>query len=135
MSANKGQFTRGNQAGKGHGRPAGKGRRQVLLDAIGQDGFDKLIKSIHDAALSGDMQAAGLLLNRIIPAIRPVSPDIQVSLTGDLLEQAQAIVGAAASGAVPVSEAKALLDSLGSVAKIKVLTELEQRISALEAGK
>lgn len=132
MTDNPGQFKKGNGASKGHGRPAGQGRRQTLLDAIGKDGFDKLIKTIHDAALDGDMQAAALLLNRIVPAIRPVSPEIQVPLAGDLLQQAEAIVRAVADGTVPASEGKALLDGLGAVARIQEMTDLEKRVAALE---
>lgn len=102
------------------------------MEAIGQKGLDDLIKTILDAALNGDMQAAALLLNRIIPSIRPVSPTISIQMDGDLLQKAEAVIDAAASGSIPASEAKALLDGIGQVARIKELVELEKRIEALE---
>jgi hypothetical protein len=52
-----------------------------------------------------------------------------------LAEQAQAVMQAALAGRVTPTQANALLSGLASVARIKEVTELEERIAALEAQK
>lgn len=52
-----------------------------------------------------------------------------------LADRAQAIADAAMAGAVSVAQASALLSCLASVAKVREVEDLEQRIAALEAAR
>jgi Family of unknown function (DUF5681) len=64
-----------------------------------------------------------------------IGEPVEVPEGATLADRAQAIADAAMSGAVSVSQASALLSCLASVAKVREVEELEQRIAALEAQK
>jgi hypothetical protein len=57
---------------------------------------------------------------------------VLVPADATLAQRAEAIADAAMQGAVSVSQASALLSCLASVAKVREVEELEQRIAALE---
>lgn len=44
--------------------------------------FDELVRSVLDAAISGDTAAAALLLNRVVPSIRPIQEPQPFALDG-----------------------------------------------------
>lgn len=64
-----------------------------------------------------------------------VAAPIKVPADATLADRAQAIADAAMQGACSVSQASALLSCLASVAKVREVEELEQRITALEGQK
>ena len=98
--------------------------------------LDEIITAMIDAAANGDAQAAKLLLDRVLPTFRPVQPTTTFPLFGDCLtERAESILAAVAAGAIAISDAKALIDSLGALAKITEFDELERRVAALEVKK
>jgi hypothetical protein len=89
-----------------------------------------------EAAKSGDVQAAGLILSRIAPPLRPsrelvAVPGIATGATAT--EIAQALVVAATRGELPSDAAAELVAALGAVAKLREVDELAARIAALEA--
>ena len=130
----KHQFQKGNQFSRGKGRPPGSGGyRAALLQAVGPDEFAALVSHLYGLAMAGDMQAAGVLVGRLVPPLRSKDEPVSVDLPdGTPLDQARAIVAAVAGGVLTPQEGKALLDGLAAVVKIEEVTELEKRISALE---
>jgi hypothetical protein len=125
---------------KGHsGNPAGKrpgtAKIEPLRVAI-RDHVPEIIAALVARAKDGDVGAARLLLERAIPAVKPIQEPIPVEMPGETLtEKAGAILGAVARGELAPMDAKALLDGLGAVAKIAEIDELERRITALEAAR
>ena len=98
--------------------------------------LDEVIKAMVEAAAKGDTAAAKLLLDRVLPTFRPVQPTTTFPLFGDCLtERAESILAAVAGGLIAISDAKALIDSLGALAKITEFDELERRVAALEVKK
>ena len=81
------------------------------------------------------MQAAKIILDRLVPSLRPVEMPAVLTLPAGatLAGQAQAVIDAAAAGELVPSQAAQIVMALGGVAKIIEATELLKRIEALES--
>lgn len=132
-SADRGQggrFIKGNRASPG--RPPGRGTAAEMRDKLGQD-IDKIIEVLRLQALSGDPQAIRIVLDKVLPSLRPVELPASLDIPeGTLAEQARAILRATAIGDIAPSQASQIITALGGVAKLVEITELTARIEALE---
>lgn len=128
----RGRFAPGNKLSPG--RPPGRGYIAELRATLATD-LDKIIEQLRTQALAGDAQAIRIILDRVLPALRPVDMPTPLALPahGSLADQARAVVLAAAVGDLAPAQAAQLITGLGGVAKIIESTELEARIAALEA--
>jgi hypothetical protein len=127
------KFTTGNIAAKGHGRPQGSGFSAQLREVIGKEQFRTLVKSLLDRAMAGDSAAAGVLINRLVPALKPTAEPIRLELPdGHPGDRADAVVQAIADGSVTPGDGKLVLDALTAAAALGQVAELEARIAALE---
>ena len=86
------------------------------------------------AAIEGDMTAARLVLDRCLPALKPLESSIEgMALpTGTLTQQATDILASVSRGEVAPGQAAQLIGAVGSVAKLMEVDELSARIEALE---
>lgn len=94
-----------------------------------------LTRAAVELALQGNVQALKLCLERICPARkeRPLSLALpEVEGAADLSRLTAAILGAVARGELETGQAAALASLVTAHGKALELTELEQRISALE---
>lgn len=128
----RGRFAPGNKLSPG--RPPGRGPGAELRAVLATD-LDKIIGVLRTQALAGDAQAIRIVLDRVLPALRPVDMPTTLDLpaSDSLADQARAVVRAAADGDLSPAQAAQIVTALGGVAKIIETTELEQRIAALEA--
>jgi hypothetical protein len=96
--------------------------------------LDKIIDTLKAQALAGDAQAIRIILDRVLPALRPVDMPTMLALPvgGTLADQARAVVQAAADGDLAPAQAAQIITALGGVAKIVETTELLRRIEVLE---
>jgi hypothetical protein len=129
-----GRFAPGNSASPG--RPPGRGPVAEMRAALATD-LDKIIDTLKAQALAGDPQAIRIILDRVLPALRPVDMPTTLALPagGTLADQARAVVQAAADGDLAPAQAAQIVTALGGVAKIIETSELVRRIEALEAVK
>jgi hypothetical protein len=129
-----GRFAPGNSASPG--RPPGRGPVAEMRAALATD-LDKIIDTLKAQALAGDPQAIRIILDRVLPALRPVDMPTTLALPagGTLADQARAVVQAAADGDLSPAQTAQIVAALGGVAKIIETTELVRRIEALEAVK
>jgi hypothetical protein len=127
-----GRFAIGNKASPG--RPPGRGPVAAMREMLGAD-LDSIIDVLRERALSGDAQAIRIILDRVLPSLRPVEAPTALALPlgGTLAAQAQAVVQAVADGDLAPAQAAQIVSALGGVAKIFEATELVRRIEALEA--
>jgi hypothetical protein len=127
-----GRFAPGNPGGPG--RPPGRGPVAELRAALVTD-LPKIIDTVKAQALAGDMQAIRIILDRVLPALRPVDSPTALALPADstLADQARAVVQAAADGNLAPAQAAQIVSALGGIAKIIETTELVRRVEALEA--
>ena len=92
-----------------------------------------LVQSLLDRAMAGDSAAAGVLINRLVPALKPTSEPIRLELPdGNPGDRADAVVQAIADGSVTPGDGKLVLDALTAAAALGLVAELEARITALE---
>ena len=121
------------QSGNPKGKPPGSGELQKLRAAIGHH-VPEIIDQLVAAARGGDVQAARLILERVLPPIKAVEQAQALALPehGSLTDKALAVLSAAASGELAPGQAGQLITALGSVAKIAEIDELSARITALE---
>ena len=127
-----GKFAPGNKASPG--RPPGRGAVAEMRDALAAD-LGGIINTVRARALAGDMQAARIILDRLVPSLRPVEMPAVLTLPAGatLAGQAQAVIDSAAAGELAPSQAAQIVTALGGVAKIIEATELLKRIEALES--
>ena len=130
----RGRFAVGNKLSPG--RPPGRGPVAEMRVKLAAD-LDKIIDTLKAQALAGDAQAIRIILDRVLPALRPVDMPTTLALPADgtLADQARAVVQAAADGDLAPAQAAQIVTALGGVAKIIETTELVRRIEALEARK
>jgi hypothetical protein len=128
-----GRFQQGNLAARGHGRPPGSGFSARLREVVNEDQFKVLVQSLLDRAMAGDSAAAGVLINRLVPALKPTAEPIRLELPfGHPGDRANAVVQAIADGSVTPGDGKLVLDALTAAAALGLVAELEARITALE---
>jgi hypothetical protein len=119
--------------GDHRGRPPGPSYAGQLREALGTDGFARIIQALIDRALDGDTQAGSILLARLTPPLKPSAEPVRLSLPdGTLAEQAAALVRAISDGAIAPSDAKTVMDCLSASAQLGQLDDLAERITLLE---
>ena len=130
-----GRFERG-QSGNPQGRPAGsRNKASILLDKMADDEAEAIQRLVIDAAKTGDLKAAELLLARIWPPRRGRSVRIELAPihgAAGVSEAMAAVVDAMASGDITPDEAATITGILEIRRKVIETQELADRISRLE---
>lgn len=118
------------------GNPGGRNPRLHALREMLASRSAEVIESVLFFAIQGDMQAARLVLERVVPPLRGSNQLLELpELASAQTVQARcdAIVQAVATGRLPADIAQTLLTALASVAQLTELEELKARLAALEA--
>lgn len=120
-------------SGNPKGRTPGTGKVATLREQI-NEALPSIVKAMVDRALDGDPGAARLLVERVIPALRPEERPVLVNMTADapLSDQGRALLTAVAAGELAPSQASTLLAGLSTMAKLIETDELAARVAALE---
>lgn len=129
-----GTFAPGNS-----GRPAGTRLRvtRAVEELLGGEA-EKLSRKAIDLALEGDTTALRLCLERIAPPRKdtPVSFDLpHIESAQDASGAAEAVLRAVSEGEISPLEGASVMGLVEGYRKTLETTELEERISALEAAK
>lgn len=120
------------QSGNPAGRPRGVGEVTKLRNAIA-DRLPEIVEVIINKALEGDSQAARLLLDRALPALRPTDNTVQIELPGEgLVAKSFAILNATSAGELTPQQAGALMSCLTQITKVKETEELNQRLQTIQ---
>lgn len=129
-----GKFVKG-QSGNPAGRPKGSLNPQARIrHAIAAD-LPRILATLRDRALKGDVQSASVLLSRCLPPLKPVSEGPDIPLAGaDLGERAEAIAAASLSGELAPSAAAELMGVLMAQARISEIGELSERLEKIETA-
>lgn len=133
MNTKKSNLWKPGESGNPRGRPRGVSKAQQLREAIAKDA-PAIIEVLRGQALAGDVQAAKVLLERALPALKPVELPHALALPdgASLTDKGHAILAAAGAGELAPGQAAALLTAVGTLARVIEATELEARIKALE---
>jgi hypothetical protein len=121
------------QSGNPRGKKPGSGELQRLRASIAAD-VPEILAGLVLAAKGGDVQAARLILERILPPVKAIEQAVPLQLPkgGTLTDQGRAVLTAAAAGELAPTQAAQLITALGTLAKIAEVDELTARITALE---
>ena len=121
------------QTGNAKGRPPGQSEITRLRAALAGD-VPEILAGLVMAAKGGDVQAARLILERILPPVKAIEQAVALQLPegGTLTAKASAVLTAAATGDLAPGQAAQLIAALGTLAKIHEVDELAARITALE---
>ena len=120
------------QSGNPAGRPPGQSVITRLRAQIEPD-TPAILQVMVAAAKGGDIQAARLILERIIPPIKPTEKAIELPLMGDsLTEMGRAVLAGISVGEVAPTQGSHLIASIGALSRLIQIDELERRITLLE---
>ena len=130
----KGTFPKG-RSGKPSGRPVGAGPAAAWRAALGKD-VGKIIAVVTKLALAGDAACCRLILERSVPAYRPIdmpTPLPAMPTAATLNERAAAALDAMQAGLLSPQAAASLVTALASMVRATEQNEVERRLAALEA--
>ncbi|MFZ1641580.1 MAG: DUF5681 domain-containing protein [Candidatus Contendobacter sp.] len=115
------------RSGNPRGKPPGCNRTQKLRAKL-MSAVPDLLDVLLLQAKNGDVQAARLILERTLPALKPESraPTTPVPIEPD------AVMGAVQTGAMTPDQAGEVMALLLAQAKVLEVTEIIQKIEALE---
>ena len=121
------------QTGNPQGRPPGQSEITRIRASLAGD-VPEILAALVTAAKGGDVQAARLILERILPPVKAIEQAVKLQLPSDgtLTTKASAVLSAAAAGELAPGQAAQLIAALGTLAKISEVDELATRITALE---
>lgn len=124
-------------SGNPKGKPAGtRSKSTQLLAAMMEGGAEKITKAVIDAAQAGDLMAAKIILDRVMPPAkeRPVNIDLPDTQTAQGVAAAQnAILQAVAAGDLLPGEASTLSAIVEAKRRAIETQELADRITQLES--
>jgi hypothetical protein len=121
------------QSGNPKGKTPGSGELQRLRASIAEH-VPSILEQLVTAAQGGDVQAARLILERVLPPVKATEQAIELDLPegGTLTTTGRAVLSAVASGDLAPSQGAALLGAIGSLARVIEIDELDARLTKLE---
>lgn len=133
MGKETGQWKKG-VSGNPAGKPKGARSALNLVAAEFLKEGSAVAQVVIEAAKSGDMQAASLVLHRISPPLRAAAQKVifELDQTKPLAQQAQEILNAVSRGLVDPDTGQMLIGCLDKVGNLKVVEEMEARLAAIE---
>lgn len=112
-----------------------KCQRELLAERLFSEEIDNICAIVIAEAKKGNMQAAKIILDRILPPRKdhPISIDLpQVQNSADLAKATSCLVNTVSCGQITPSEGEALARILDIHTETLELCDLERRISILE---
>jgi hypothetical protein len=119
----------GNPGGKPKGQtPKGLFREQVNAALPG------IVQGLIEAAQAGDVQAANIILSKVIPNLKPTTDPLTLpSPTGaSLADRGMTVLGAATTGKLSADDASQVMSLLVSQAKLVEQSEVMERLEKIE---
>jgi hypothetical protein len=112
-------------------------RAIVMAERRLRGGLETVVAAIIEAASSGDMAAARLVVDRLLPAPRDrrISFALRpIACADDAIKASADILAAVAQGQITPAEAEAVAKLLHNFIAASELREFERRLEALEAA-
>ena len=127
------------KSGNPRGRPTGaRNKASLMLDKLMERGAQDIVETVIDRAKGGDMTAARLILERLVPPAkeRPIAIELPPTSDAQDVADAQALVIATlGSGGLLPGEAATIMSMLEARRKGIETVELEARIKSLEENR
>ena len=121
------------QSGNPMGRPKGIVDRRSGYLALIEKRLPDVVNKVVSAALGGDMTACKLLLDKVLPSVRSISPVMSLPQSGEsTTDQSSAVIKAMLGGSLAPDQAAIAISVLVDHARLCEHTELEARLASLE---
>ena len=134
----RGRPFKSGRSGNPGGRPTGsRNKTTELVEKLLKGDAEKVTRAVLQAAASGDMRAATIVLDRIAPVRkgRPIAVDLpKLETAADVTAAMAAVVLATAQGSLTPSEAGELATIIDAHRRALETGQLEARIAKLEGG-
>jgi hypothetical protein len=130
-------FVKG-KSGNPRGREVGSKNRKTLLREQIEKCGPELVALITNAAFdSQDMTAAGMLLARLDPPLRPTAQRVQFELDPDapIADQAKQVISAMSRGEIDPDTAKQIMDMLSAFVGLKDVETFLSELKRLREAK
>ena len=128
-------FPPGNRANP-HGRRKGsRNKATLILDAMADDEASEVLARVVEAAKSGDIKAAEIVLSRVWPARkgRAVVLDLpEIKTSGDILRALGKTITAMGAGKISPDEAAAIAGVMEQNRRLIETANIEVRLTKLE---
>jgi hypothetical protein len=129
----KGQQWKRGQSGNPKGRPRGTGKVAEMRDSIAEQ-IPAIINKLVDAAQNGDIQAARLLLDRVIPPLKATESPVELAMpTGTPADQSRAVLTAVGDGVITVQQGVQIIASLEALARLAKIDKTEKAQDEIDA--
>lgn len=141
MAKNEKSYTKDNQPK--NRPPRGKAKKTLMLDAIravcGTE--EEFLERVVTAGMGDpendvapNLPLLSLVINRIEPPLKAVSPTVEFKFRKSARphEQAEDVLIAVSDGLISPDIGQMFISSISSMLKIQEITELEDRITAIE---
>jgi len=94
-----------------------------------------VLNVVISAALDKDVQAASLILSRVVPVLRAQDERVEFELDSEapMAAQVEQILKALSTGQVSPDAAGKIIETIGVLDSIRQSEELKKRLDALEA--
>ena len=124
------------QSGNPKGRPKGSRNKATLLAIAAMEGeLSDVVRVVIDAAKGGDMAAARLVVDKLIPATRELPLSIQlppVTSAEDCAKAQAKVLAAVAAGNLLPSEGEALASLIEQQRRSLETSDLHKRMEEFE---
>ena len=120
------------QSGNPAGRPKGLRDRRAALRYKLTRHLPAILKTLTDAAKGEDIQAAKLILERTLPALKSAAETLTLPGADTPASQGRTVLGACAQGDISHDEATILMQALAAQSRLIEVEDLAQRVGALE---
>jgi hypothetical protein len=91
-----------------------------------------IIERLVASAREGDTTAAKLLLERVMPALRPLDATVKLPLSGELSDSGRTVLAALGAGHLTPDQTAKILSGIGTLARVVETDELLKRVEVLE---
>lgn len=122
------------QSGNPNGRPKGIIDKRAQLRSAFESESKNIMAVVIKAAKDGDLQACKMILDRIIPTLKPHTAPITINqpLPDNVSSIAHTFIEEASKGDMPPDTAALLVSAVGTLARVIEVDELKARIESLE---
>ena len=117
------------------GRPRGVKDKRTRINQQLLDATSEIATKVIEAAKEGDLQAAGLVFGRVLPALTSQNEKVKFNLNVDapLTTQVEQVLVAMADVKLSADVAKQIIETISTLGTIRQLDEFETRIRQLES--
>ena len=128
------KWVKGQNSPNPAGRPRSGHAFAAQLRGRIENDIESILTTVIDNAKAGDVGACKILLERVLPALKPIETVAPITMPANasVSQQGVAIINAVADGALAPSQAVTLIGALETLARLIKADELKATFAELE---